>query len=224
MFGKFYSLLTMVSKKLSRMNLYEMLASEAALYKDSVDRDQKVLNIGSGGQIYQVIKQVCGSVIQVDIDPDRKPDVVADVCSMEMFEDSSIDAVFMMEVLEHVKEPKAALLEIQRVLKPGGKLIMSTPFIFPIHDAPYDFYRFTRYGLDYMLKDYKDVNIFSRNDYIHAVVVLLSRLLMSKGRLNVLIGMAVFIYTLIHYPLLWCLSKITSYEIATTGYFVTAKC
>ena len=71
------------------------------------------------------------------------------ICPAERlpFTDASFDTVLCTEVLEHTRDPFAVLLEIRRVLKPGGYLLLSVPFIYPIHEAPYDHWRFTSYGL-----------------------------------------------------------------------------
>ena len=54
-------------------------------------------------------------------------------------------------VLEHVPQPSAAIAELYRILKPGGTLVLSTVFTHPVHDAPFDFYRYTRFGLAHLL-------------------------------------------------------------------------
>ena len=66
------------------------------------------------------------------------------------FKSDSFDTVLCTELLEHVSEPQEALNEIFRVLRKGGILILTTPQRAPIHTAPHDYYRFTRYGLAYM--------------------------------------------------------------------------
>ena len=66
--------------------------------------------------------------------------------------DNKFDAVLMFEVLEHVEDPFLAANEILRVLKVRGVLLLSTPFVFGIHDAPYDYWRFTKYGLANIFK------------------------------------------------------------------------
>jgi SAM-dependent methyltransferase len=61
-------------------------------------------------------------------------------------EDARFDFVVFNQVLEHVPDPLAVLLELKRVLKPGGKLICTTPLFYEEHLQPYDFYRYTQFG------------------------------------------------------------------------------
>lgn len=75
-----------------------------------------------------------------------RPDIFGDARRIPLAEDS-VDAVVMLEVLEHLKHPREALLEIARVLRPGGQLLLTVPFLYPIHDAPHDFQRYTIHGL-----------------------------------------------------------------------------
>jgi len=64
---------------------------------------------------------------------------------------SSIDVVFCSQVLCQVHRPKKALCEIERVLRPGGYAIISVPHVSPLHSEPYDLYRFTPDGLDWLI-------------------------------------------------------------------------
>lgn len=57
------------------------------------------------------------------------------------------DTVLLTDVLEHVAVPGALVNEIARVLAPGGKLIGSVPFMYRLHEEPYDYYRFSRHAL-----------------------------------------------------------------------------
>jgi SAM-dependent methyltransferase len=75
-----------------------------------------------------------------------RPDVFGDACRLP-FTDESFDAAILKDVLEHIGDPDAALAEIARALRPGGRLMLWIPFIYPIHDAPYDFQRLTEHGL-----------------------------------------------------------------------------
>lgn len=74
-----------------------------------------------------------------------KPHVFADARKMP-FAHASIDAIACYEVLEHVREPDAVLAEVARVLVPGGIAEFTMPYFYPIHDAPYDYQRWTRHG------------------------------------------------------------------------------
>lgn len=75
-----------------------------------------------------------------------RPHVYADAASLPIASGRA-DAAVCLEVLEHVRDPAMALSELARVLRPGGRLFLSMPFLYPIHDAPFDFQRLTEYGL-----------------------------------------------------------------------------
>jgi SAM-dependent methyltransferase len=81
-------------------------------------------------------------------------DIQADAYRLP-FRDDAFDVAVCTEVLEHTHSPALALRELRRVLKPGGKLLLTTPFAFPIHYAPTDYYRFTRFGLTHLLNDWE---------------------------------------------------------------------
>ncbi|MDH3905933.1 MAG: class I SAM-dependent methyltransferase [Gammaproteobacteria bacterium] len=75
-----------------------------------------------------------------------RPDVFGDAQSLP-FIDSSIDHALLLDVLEHIPDPQRCLGELNRVLKPGGSLTIQVPFLYPVHDAPLDFHRWTNFGL-----------------------------------------------------------------------------
>lgn len=66
--------------------------------------------------------------------------------------DDSVDAVICRNVIEHVREPVAVLAELCRVLRPGGRLQLVAPQSWWLHQAPHDYLRFTRYGLEMLLE------------------------------------------------------------------------
>jgi SAM-dependent methyltransferase len=134
-------------QKLSRARLELFLKKHAT--------DQKVLDIGSGGSSYA---RYFPNRVMVDIDPARKPDIVADAQHLP-FEDASFSFIISTEMLEHVLDPVAVIAELCRVLAPGGTLILTTRFVYPLHDAPHDYWRFTRPNLERMFSDFPTVSI-----------------------------------------------------------------
>lgn len=65
---------------------------------------------------------------------------------MPQVESAPFDAVLSTQVLEHLPRPDRALCEILRVLKPGGRPLLSAPHLSPIHEAPLDFFRYPPFG------------------------------------------------------------------------------
>ncbi|MFC1585602.1 class I SAM-dependent methyltransferase [Fibrobacterota bacterium] len=63
----------------------------------------------------------------------------------------SVDVVFSSAVLEHLEEPGMFMSEAHRILKKDGTIIVGTPLFWHLHEKPRDFYRYTRYGLEYLL-------------------------------------------------------------------------
>ena len=81
------------------------------------------------------------------------------------------------EVLEHLKNPFIAVKEIKRVLKPSGKLILTTRFIFSLHDAPNDYFRYTKYGLKELFKEWDIIELEAEANSLETIAVLLQRLI-----------------------------------------------
>lgn len=78
--------------------------------------------------------------------------------------DQSLDSILSTEVLEHVPDPLAVWREFHRLLRPGGKVLLSTPMSWPGHEEPYDFYRYPEFGLRRLAQDagFDVVQVFPR--------------------------------------------------------------
>ncbi len=87
----------------------------------------------------------------VNISADASPDILADITDLPLANDCA-DVVLLCETLEHIDTPYKALTEAFRILKPGGMLIGSCPFLFPVHGDPFDFNRWTADGLSFALR------------------------------------------------------------------------
>jgi SAM-dependent methyltransferase len=103
-------------------------------------------------------------------------DAIADLSALP-FSDEAFDAALNIVTLEHVREPARVLQEIARVLKPGGPLLLIAPHEWEVHQAPHDYFRYTRYGIAYLLEQagLKPVGIQAAGGYFR---------LMSRRLLN----------------------------------------
>jgi SAM-dependent methyltransferase len=77
--------------------------------------------------------------------------VIADLSALP-FSAEHFDACLNIVTLEHVQDPGSVLQEIARTLKPGGSLLLIVPHEWEVHQAPHDYFRFTRYGVNYLLE------------------------------------------------------------------------
>jgi SAM-dependent methyltransferase len=202
----------------SRVGLDEFLDRQVAAL-NRLPGDLEIILVGAGGVVEQRARELRHRLTTVDIDPAMEPDVVADVCQLD-FASDSIDAILMLEVLEHVRTPWLALAEIHRVLKPGGSLVLSAPFVFEIHEAPHDYYRFTRHGLEFLLRDFVDLEIHERGGYFTSTIVPRIRLTQSRQFPDLLIGLAFLAGALATRPLSAALDRSIKSRAATSGYVV----
>lgn len=113
------------------------------------------IDVGCGEQPYRSlliappsrVERYIGIDLHNEYNDRRQPDLFWDGEKLPL-DDSSIDGALLTEVLEHCPDPIAVLTEVHRVLRPGGFVFLSVPCIWPIHDAPWDFNRFTPYSLE----------------------------------------------------------------------------
>src|SRR5688572_20395135 len=82
------------------------------------------------------------NVKYANLDASTEPDYLCDIHKLPI-ESNTFDGVVLAEVLEHVSDPKQVLKEAYRVMKTGGKLMITTPFMFHIHADPTDYARYT---------------------------------------------------------------------------------
>jgi len=191
--------------------------------------DKKTLDVGSrSGRHSAFFPQIT----TIDIDPKAGPDIVADAHALP-FPDASFEMVLCLEVFEHVKDPVKVLSELRRVLVPGGTVLLSTRFLFPIHEAPNDRWRFTRYVLVELFADWKEVTIQDDTQPFTAIGCMLERFAWQsdfryankiiKGLLIVAswICMRLDFLVVAQYGDVGKVSRIDS--AFTTGYYVVAK-
>ena len=137
--------------------------TNAWLRQHAADVTGAVIAIGSGsdsdkeGRHYRDYFAAAASYTASDMSTERGAERQIDARHMPEIADASYDAVLCSSLLEHVDDYQSALREITRILKPGGILILGLPFRQSLHLEPYDFWRFTEYGIRYLLEDEYDI-------------------------------------------------------------------
>ncbi len=113
------------------------------------------LDLGCGASPYRELLAQRATIVAADwpLGTHGKSgvDILADDSAALPFRDGCADAVTAFQVLEHLQEPATFLREAYRVLRSGGHVVLTTPFMWGIHEAPHDYYRYTAYGLQYLL-------------------------------------------------------------------------
>jgi len=119
--------------------------------------------------------------IGLDIAPAPGLDVVGDAHFLP-FPDETFALVVCSEVLEHLADPQTAVSEMARILKPQGQLLLTTSFVYPLHEAPHDYQRFTQYGLKRLFSPYFDAitiqPLFSEEQ---TIAILLQRIAFQRA-------------------------------------------
>lgn len=127
----------------------------ACLRELSIDGREKWLDIGCGTRPYAALFPA-GVYVGVDVPESGRPNtmklpnVYYDGHRLP-FPDRAVDGVFSTQVLEHVASPDDFLEECRRVLKLGACLVLSAPFLWEEHEQPYDYFRFSSYGMRELL-------------------------------------------------------------------------
>lgn len=126
-------------------------------FAKSVCYDGRVIDLGCGTAPYKsIILETAREYIGVDwkncYHDQSNVDIYADIVAGVPLVSECADMVVSFQVMEHLREPDAFLTECNRILKDGGRLVVSVPFMWHVHEKPYDYFRYTRYGLEYLLE------------------------------------------------------------------------
>jgi SAM-dependent methyltransferase len=135
----------------SRTYLHRFLARAGA----TVQPGQLVLDAGSGRAPYRDLfahaRYETADFVAVKGKKYVEQDYVCDLAAIPV-EDARFDHVLLTQVLEHIPEPATVLGELHRVLKPGGTLWLTAPLFYAEHEKPYDYFRYTQFGLRHLLE------------------------------------------------------------------------
>jgi len=127
-----------------------------ARFAASVAEGARVLDAGAGEGQYRRFfskRRYCGLDLGIgDVKWDySRLDVIGYLVRLP-FPDATFDAAINVVTLEHVTDPARVLCEIARTLRPGGRLLLIAPLEWEEHQTPHDYFRFTRYGLEFLLQ------------------------------------------------------------------------
>ncbi len=131
----------------------------------------RVLDAGAGNAPYAELFAHCEYVTadwpQSVHEGARQADIVGSLEALPV-PDEAFHAVLCTEVLEHIAEPGRVLAELHRVLAPRGRMCLTTPFAWPLHEEPFDFYRYTPFALSHLLEQagFAEVSIEHRAGFL----------------------------------------------------------
>ncbi|MFN8523349.1 MAG: class I SAM-dependent methyltransferase [Chloroflexota bacterium] len=203
-----------LSKRFSRHGIDAFLEAELA------GAPGPVLDLGCGLRPFDhlVSGGHSGRTIALDHRPRPDGDLVADAHHLP-FADGSIGTVVCTEVFEHLLDPPTAASEIVRVLRPGGRLVLTTRFCFPLHERPSDFWRFTSYTLERLFAPLRP-RVRPQHTAFQTLLVLLIRQVMEPTPLNRVLSLPVLAISAI----LWRADRLTSFllpgDSLSSGYLV----
>jgi len=154
---------------------------------DSLPAGTVVVDVGAGDAPYRELFAHCEyrtSDWEASVhEGAREADYVAPADSLPL-EDGTVDAVLLTQVLEHVPVPAAVIQEAARVIRPGGGIFVTVPFVWELHELPHDYWRFTPASIERLLDaaGFVEIEVEPRSDCFQTVAQLLRNLRYAMGR------------------------------------------
>lgn len=146
-----------------------------------------MVDIGAGDAPYRELFDHCGYIATDWSESVHEyagaADVVASAEALPLLTGSA-DAVLLTQVLEHVADPGAVIEQAARVLKPGGALFATVPFVWELHELPHDYWRFTPASLARLLRQtgFVEIEVKPRTDCFTTLAQLTRNLCWGMGR------------------------------------------
>ena len=173
--------------------------------------DGITLDIGSKRAPYS---SICDKLITLDARCFENVDVIGDAHTLP-FKENFFNNIILTNLLEHVQEPQKVISETCRVLKPNGHVIVYTPFMYPIHGDPNDYWRFTDEGLKYLLRNFEIVNSTKIGGFFGVIGTYLDFILNNLKLKSLLPILNIFIFLDDRFP--WIFKK------TACGFLVVAE-
>lgn len=157
-----FQFLTYAIGSISYLGMSPQKAMLRVFRKEELD-EKVIINVGSG------IKRIHRSVINLDIFPFRNVDLVTNATALPL-KDDSVDMIITESTLEHIPNTYIAMRELARVVKSGGFIYVSIPFLMPFHASPSDYGRLTAEGLKYHFSDFEAIKTGMRGGPMSALI------------------------------------------------------
>lgn len=171
-----------LAETLDRKNIHAFVTEAAA----ALPAGSRVLDAGAGDAPYAALFAHCDyRTSDWEHSPHaggRTADVIGSLEALPV-EDASFDAVMTTQVLEHVRDPLAVLRELHRIVRPGGSLWLTAPLVWELHEEPFDFFRYTSYGLESLIGDagFAEIDVRPLGGYFTTLGQLLRNLGSATG-------------------------------------------
>jgi SAM-dependent methyltransferase len=129
--------------------------------------DGNILDLG-GGEKASYIESLGGhhTITSLNISEDANPTIKADITKPFPMDDESFDAALSFNTLEHIPDFETTFAETSRVLKPGARFIIATPFLHQIHGKPHDYWRYSASAFQ---------NVLARHDFVVEIIIPLGK-------------------------------------------------
>jgi SAM-dependent methyltransferase len=111
----------------------------------------RMLDVGCGERPYEALFPGAAEIVGFDVPGNQHADLHGSIDAIPV-EDASFDVVLCLQVLEHVSDPAAAVRELRRAVRPGGRVLLATHGVYPFHPNPDDFWRWTHTGLERLFR------------------------------------------------------------------------
>ena len=195
-------------KKWTRAGIYEELDKVI----ESKSASGSLLVVGGYGPVLNHITSHYShfNITTLDIDKHHQPDLLFDLSDSTVTNEieTVFDIVVLVEVLEHIHNYSRALENVNALLRHGGIIFGSTPWLMPIHDAPRDFLRFSHYELSHSLAEagFSNYKILGRGDMFDSLLILGFRGLMEKSLGSKVLAVLAYVLSFckkqprLHYP------------------------
>lgn len=157
------------------------------------------------------------------------PDIFANLNDKLPIDDESADSIISLSVMEHLCEPQIFLNESFRILKKGGSMVLQVPFMWHVHEAPYDYYRYTKFGLKYLFEKagFGEVEVIAQSGFWSMFVLKFNyfsvKFIRGPYIVRVFLKMFLFPIWLLGQKSAPILDKLIYSETETIGYYVVGK-